>query len=581
MERSSMNVSLLQNFGLSNKRIVMFILSKPSKISVDPKLLESRLSYVDEKLGISRESPVFITAVSAVLWRTDSEIEKKMQIFRGFGWSDSEIATLFGAQPYYLSKSKAYISDKLNLEKRIKPRNAVLKILKEKELVKDAPSFGTIVSYSELKFLDFVQSYESRVPGLCETYMNRRNSERKVGSATLKYLVSHKEGGGRSLWLKEKGGLWLQETPNSIAIMFRFSTLFRSHRLFYSTIDANRKPHLLVDYLMDSLHFSKKDAISISTKAKLTHLKSTINSDIVLNIFKTYGLDLPQIRRIVSSAPKILTCKPKIRFFHQLGLSGSDLVTFIKNNPHILRTGLHTKIIPCLGLLRQLLGSDEIVIQVINRSRRLSFTNSFMERLSTNVSLLKNFGLSNERIVRFLLTNPPSKINVDPNQLESRLSYVQEKLGISRESPIFVHALSAVLWYTDSEIERKMQNFRSFGWSDSDIALLFMNQPYCLTMSEANMLNKLNFYMKDLGYTPSYLMARHSFFTLSLDKRVIPRNTMLKILREKKLVSSDKPSLNSIATYSESKFLEFLRRFEEDVPCLRKIYLDSVKRVVS
>ncbi|KAJ9546273.1 hypothetical protein OSB04_025980 [Centaurea solstitialis] len=371
--------------------------------------------------------------------------------------------------------------------------------------------------------------------------------------------------------------------------MFRFSIFFRFHGFRYSTlssaIDANQKPHLLlVDYLMHSLQFSEKDAISISTKAKVTHLKSTINSDLVLNIFKTYGLDLPQIRHIVSSVPKILTCKPnktlepKIRVFHELGLSGSDLVTLIKKNPHILWTGLHTKIMPCLQLLRELLGSDEIVIQVINRSRRLYFTNTSMKRLSKNVSLLQNFGLLNERILSFILNNP-SKINVEPNQLKSRLSYVEEKLGISRESPIFIHALTAVLWRTDSEIERRVQNFRSFGWSDSDIALLFMNQPYCLAMSEANMRDKLNFYMKDLGYTPSYLMTRHSFFTYSLDKRVIPRNTMLKILREKKLVSSDKPSLISIATYTESKFLEFLRGFEDDLPCLRKIYLDSVKSV--
>ncbi|KAJ9546272.1 hypothetical protein OSB04_025979 [Centaurea solstitialis] len=372
--------------------------------------------------------------------------------------------------------------------------------------------------------------------------------------------------------------------------MFRFSIFFRSHGFRYSTlsstIDANRNPHLLlVDYLMDSLQFSKKDAISISTKSKVTHLKSTINSDLVLNIFKTYGLDLPQIRQIVSSVPKILTCKPnktlepKIRVFHELGLSGSDLVTFIQNNPHIMWSGLGTKIMPCLQLLRQILGSDEIVIQVMNnRTRRLFFTNNFMERLSTNVLLLQNFGLLNERIVMFVLNNP-NKLIVDPTLLESKLSYVEEKLGISRESPIFIHALSAVLWYTDSEIERKMQNFRSFGWSDSDIALLFMSQPYCLTMSEANMRNKLNFYMKDLGYTPSYLMSCNSFFTYSLDKRVIPRNTMLKILREKKLVSSDKPSLITIASYKESRFLEFLRGFEDDVPCLREIYLDTVKRV--
>ncbi|KAJ9546274.1 hypothetical protein OSB04_025981 [Centaurea solstitialis] len=354
--------------------------------------------------------------------------------------------------------------------------------------------------------------------------------------------------------------------------MFRFTIFFRSHGFRYSTlsstIDANRKPNLLIDYLMDSLQFSKQDAIAISTKLR----------------YLTSNPPLIPISQIVSSVPKILTCKPnktlepKIRVFQELGLSGSDLATLIRRNPEILYFGLHTSIIPGLQLLRNIFGNDEKVTKFINNSRRLSFTINFMGRISTNVSLLQDFGLLNDRIVMFILVNP-DRVLVNPELLENRLSYVEENLGISRESSAFIHAVGAVLWHSDSEIEKKRQMFRSFGWSDSDIALLFMNQPYCLTMSEANMRNKLNFYMKDLGYTPSYLMTRHSFFTYSLDKRVIPRNTMLKILREKKLVSSDKPSLISIATYTESKFLEFLRGFEDDLPCLRKIYLDSVKSV--
>ncbi|KAJ9546268.1 hypothetical protein OSB04_025975 [Centaurea solstitialis] len=371
--------------------------------------------------------------------------------------------------------------------------------------------------------------------------------------------------------------------------MFRFSIFFRFHGFRYSTlsstIDANnRKPHLLlVDYLMDSLQFSEKDAISISTKSKVTHLKSTINSDLVLNIFKTYGLDLSQIRQIVSSAPKILTCKadktlkPKIRVFQELGLSGSDLTTLIRRNPEIFNFGLHTRIMPGLQLLRKLLGSDEKVIQVMNKSRWPLLTNGSMKRLSKNVSLLQNFGLSNERIVMFIVSNPDT-VMVNPELLENRLSYVEDKLGISRESRAFIHAVAAVLWRTDSEIEKKMQIFRSFGWSDSDLALLFRGQPNCFNKSEAKIREKLKFYMKDLGYTPSYLISCTAFFTFSLDQRVIPRNMMLKILKEKKLVSNDKPSLITILTYNESKFLEFLWGFEDDVPSLRKIYLDGVKR---
>ncbi|CAI9301784.1 unnamed protein product [Lactuca saligna] len=371
--------------------------------------------------------------------------------------------------------------------------------------------------------------------------------------------------------------------------MFRFSAFFRTHAVRYSSLSpihetsADRKPLLMVDYLVDSLHFSKQDAVAVSSKGKLTNLRSPINSDSVLNLLKSYGLDLSQIRQIISFAPKILSCKasktlePKLKVFQELGLSGSDLVSLIKKNPEIFGYGLHTRIMPGLDLLKKLLGSDEKVIEVINKSRWLYVTTSSMKRLSTNISLLQTFGLSNERIMKFMLGNP-EKLMADPKLLQSRLSYVEEKLGISRALPSFIHAASVVLWSSDSEVEKRMKIFKSFGWSDSEISLLFRNQPYVLNKSEGNIREKLEFFMKELGYTPAYLLSCNTFFTLSLNKRVIPRNTMLKILKEKKLVK-DKLSLITIATYSEVRFLEFLKGFENDIPGICETYIDNVERV--
>ncbi|KAK1441635.1 hypothetical protein QVD17_07682 [Tagetes erecta] len=369
--------------------------------------------------------------------------------------------------------------------------------------------------------------------------------------------------------------------------MLRMSTLFRSHGARYSStvasISGDRKHHhLIVDYLINSLRFSEQDAITLSSKGNLTHLKSTINSDSVLHSLQTYGLNTTQIRQIVSSAPKILTCKadktlqPKLRAFQQLGLSASDLVNLVRRNPDMFGFGLHTRIIPGLNLLKTLLGNDQNVVQFINKSRWLNCTNYLMKRLSTNVSLLQKLGLSNDRIVMFMLSNPKN-VMPNPKLLQSRMDFVENKLGVSHDSRTFIHALCVALYITDEEVEKKIEIFTSFGWSRSDITLLFKNQPYCLNKSDDNIREKLVFYMKDLGYTPSYLIRCHSFFTFSLNKRVIPRNKMLKILKENKLVN-DKPSLITVASRSELKFLEFLRGFEDDIPGLCDIYMDSVNR---
>ncbi|XP_071731992.1 transcription termination factor MTEF18, mitochondrial-like [Rutidosis leptorrhynchoides] len=376
--------------------------------------------------------------------------------------------------------------------------------------------------------------------------------------------------------------------------MYRLSGgIFRFRHAFqYSTISPvhpssgdRSSTNLMVDYLIHSLRFTKQDAVSLSAKGNLTHLKSTINSDLVLDLLKNYGLNLTQIKEIVSSVPKILTCKanktlePKIRVFQELGLSGSDLVSLVKRNPEMFGFGLHTRIMPGLNLLRKILGSDENVIKAINRSRWLCFTNYSMKRLSTNISALQNFGLMNERIVKFMISNP-EKLMVSPKLLESKMSYVEEKLGISRDLPSFIHAVSVTLYCTDSDIEKKMQIFKSFGWSDSEIAMLFRNQPYCLNKSDGNLVEKLEYYMNEIGYTPLYLISCNSFFTFSLKKRVIPRNKMLSILKEKALVN-EKPNLITIVSWSEQKFLNFLRGFEDDIPGLCETYIGmfDIKKV--
>ncbi|GJT71428.1 mitochodrial transcription termination factor [Tanacetum coccineum] len=114
-----------------------------------------------------------------------------------------------------------------------------------------------------------------------------------------------------------------------------------------------------------------------------------------------------------------------------------------------------------------------------------------MKRLETNVAILKDFGLGDDRIVKFILSNP-EKVMVNPKVLAS------------------------------GKFESKMEVFRGYGWCDSDIALLFRNQPYVLNKSEENIGEKLEFYMKGLG------------------------------------------------------FLEYLRGFEDDVPGLCETYLECV-----
>ncbi|KAI3757423.1 hypothetical protein L6452_04960 [Arctium lappa] len=715
----SANVMLLQSYGFSNEKIGKFVHKNARHFTQAPEWLTSKLNWVEGKQGISRDSTEFFRCFHAIASSSISAMDKKMEIYKSFGFSEDELSLLFKNQPYCFALSEDTIRDKLSffmmelgytpsylvtcpslfslsLEKRVKPRNEVLKILKERMLAK-SKSLITLVNYPELRFLGFLRGFEDEIPSLYETYINSirdsgmvsvnslnprilnmpnlfparlsltmffmtRTEELNLlveGSRTLSFakregtqirtkikcldaekvkvpdfqllhityklmlvickmatsdpLRCFKMGSGigtmggiklvLNLALEKQKRLQARETnwhdkirhfPKSsyLAIVFMMFKILQTIPFSYlrspfqsSTTSFSSSPKIttqstpfIVDYLINSLGFHEHEAIAVSSK--VPHV-STTNSNSVINLFKNYGLNNIQIRNIISASPGILTLKPtktlepKLRIFRELGLPVPDLVKLIKRDTFIFRKGLHTQIIPTVDYLRKLLGCDEKVVEMINRSKWVLLPSKTLTRISENISLLQKYGLCDQKILKFLVTNP-QYMKQAPDLVETKLQYLEGKLGISRCSSNFIHGLGAALYRSESDIEKNIQIFHDFGWSDLEIGTLFRAQPYCLNKSEAYISDKLNFFMKELEYTPCYLMGRTSFWTLSLEKRIKPRNEVLKILKEKEVVK-DTPSLATILNYSELKFLGFLQSFESQIPGLCETYKNSLR----
>lgn len=358
-----------------------------------------------------------------------------------------------------------------------------------------------------------------------------------------------------------------------------------SHHLKYFSISSLNheapKPHFssLVNFLINSVGFTKEAAIT--TSSKVPSLKSTKNPESVISILKQYNLDNTHIKDIIFYDPEILTCKPnktiepKIRVFLEYGFSESDLVQLIKGNPGLLRIGLHTQIIPVIDFIRRFVNSDEQAIQVIRKTKWLFSVSYNFEKVSANLLQLQNRGLSNDQIVR-LITNQPSCLRLDPLVFQRRLIRVVEELGIPEDSKLFVYGIYVISRFKKSTIEKKLKILMDYGWSEQEIATFVRSNPVNLCYSEAKIRRWLDFFMKELGYTPAYLTSHLVLLGLSLEKRVKPRYEILDILKEKKLVSS-KPNLSTLINYSEVKFLQFLKRFETELPGLVKTYTKNAK----
>ncbi|KAF3613486.1 hypothetical protein P3S67_012411 [Capsicum chacoense] len=345
------------------------------------------------------------------------------------------------------------------------------------------------------------------------------------------------------------------------------SYCFTSQCRLYSSSTSS---HSLVNYLVDSLGFSKQEATTASSK--VTSLKSLNNPNLVIDFFKQTGFDNTQIKTIVSRSPKLLirnvskTLKPKFQCLMDLGLSGSDLVNVIARDSVIVDRGLDTHLRPTIDCLRRILGSDDDVIKAIKRAPwLLSFGPH--HTMETNLLLLRNFGFTDDKIRKFVLIHR-NFLTQKTQRIKDLLHRVENDFRVPRDSSMFHHAFQVLSAQTKYKLDRKIEIFKSFGWSDDDVLEMFRKLPHCIGISEVRIQEKLNLFMKELGFVPAFLASHPAILAYSLEKRVIPRMQVLKSLDERKL-ERRMWSFYTVLVLAETKFMEyFVLPYKDQIPDL-------------
>ncbi|GAB2298534.1 hypothetical protein Dimus_032599 [Dionaea muscipula] len=332
----------------------------------------------------------------------------------------------------------------------------------------------------------------------------------------------------------------------------------------------------MADYLVNSLGFSLEQAISASTRAR--KLKSKKNANSVIGFLKKFGFDKTQIHRTIFHYPLLLnrdvdkTITPKIRAFQDLGLSGSFVINLIASSPKIMRMNLESFILPKVELLKSILGPGENVEKAIKSSAWLLSGNP--QKMQQNVILLQKYGLSSERIQKLVVLNPKCLL-YRPELLQGSLVKVEELMGIKPKSAMFIHAIPLMLMCGEEALRSKYDVFKSYGWTDTDIAILAKRHPLVFRFSGNALRSKLNFIMKELRYGPEYILQHHCLLTLSLQNRIMPRAAVFHVLKETKLLKTGS-SLYTVLCFNETRFLsELVMPYKELLPVMYDAYLNK------
>ncbi|KAM6570254.1 hypothetical protein CsatB_018239 [Cannabis sativa] len=326
------------------------------------------------------------------------------------------------------------------------------------------------------------------------------------------------------------------EQPDSVLELLRSQGLTKSQ---IEKIIVTR-PQLLEANLEDTLRpkmeFLKSLGFSGASMVKLvTKDPRMLDCDLVesVQLFRARGFSDEQIKGLTMKLPSLhfynvnKIVKPKLEFFKSMGFTAEDVARIVSSEPYILERSLENHIIPCIEVLKRVLGTDENVRKVIKACYWILEYN-LEKMLEPNIAMLKSHGVPENIIMNMFLAHPRTFL-LRPQQITEILAEV-EKLGFNPNTSLFVLAIRSMAVMSKTLWEQKVEAYKSFGLTEDQVYTAFKLQPMCMITSEKKIKKVMHFLINKLNMDASMICRNPNLLMLSLEKRLIPRSSVLQLL---------------------------------------------------
>ncbi|XWS75250.1 hypothetical protein CRYUN_Cryun01aG0069700 [Craigia yunnanensis] len=325
--------------------------------------------------------------------------------------------------------------------------------------------------------------------------------------------------------------------------------------LRYVSRIASNEHSFTVSYLINSCGFSPESALSVS---KTIHFENPEKPDSVISFFKSHGFSQTQVRNIIKKRPKLLlsvpekTLLPKFRFFYSKRISRSELVRILSSNPHVFEYDLDNRIIPSFNFFKELTHCDDNKVFLAYKNFSSVLTRNLQSVFAPNLAILLENGVPESIIMNKLVVHP--RIFAENHDKFRRTAEEVKKLGFNPLKQRSLIALQALIQISKSTWERKYNVFKQWGWTDEEIVSAFEKYPRCMIFSEHKITATMNFYVNTMGWKSSYIANCPALLSYSLERRIIPRCSVLQALLSKGLI--EKFSVYAMLMYTEKDFLQ-------------------------
>ena len=330
-----------------------------------------------------------------------------------------------------------------------------------------------------------------------------------------------------------------------------------------------------VSYLINSCELSLETALSASRKIQF---ETPERADSVLELLRNYGCTNTHISKIVRRCPRLLTADPektlfpKLEFFHSVGFSGPELASIVIANPQILKRSLENHVIPCYNFLKSVVMVNENIVRALNKSYWLS-GQSLENTVVPNIAILKEVGVPMSNI-SFLVTCHPTAVSQNNEKFSRSVKMVME-MRFDPMRVTFLKAVQVMVETSESKWEHKMDVYRQWGLTDEQIMSMFRLDPFCMQSSMKKVSSVMDFLVNKTDWEPAAIARYPTVILRSLEKKIIPRCSVVKVLQMKGLVKKD--LCLSFLCKSEKDFLDkFVLKYEQDVPELLNVYQGKI-----
>uniref|UniRef100_A0A0E0MDT7 Uncharacterized protein n=1 Tax=Oryza punctata TaxID=4537 RepID=A0A0E0MDT7_ORYPU len=352
------------------------------------------------------------------------------------------------------------------------------------------------------------------------------------------------------------------------------SSLHLSRRCLLSTAAtaATANPFSVEDYLVAACGLTGGQALKASKK--LSHLNSPTKPDAVLAVISGVGLSRADLAAVVAADPMLL-CARAHNVAHRLhslrdrvGLSDADIARFLlAGGAYGLRK---CDIAPRLEFWIGFVGSFDKLLPAVKLNN--GFLVSDLDRVvKPNIALLQECGLSVCEIAK-LTRLKWSVLSLSPERVKASVLCI-EKLVVPRSSDRFKHVLKSACWNSEDMLAMKMEFLRTtLGCSEDKLRAAVCMSPQILCLSNKILCQKIDFLISEVSLEREFIVERPWVLGYSLEKRMVPRHSVMKILRAMGLMK-DAVDFSSSLPYSEKNFVaRYIDPYKQAAPTLADSY---------